>query len=83
MNGVTFMNIWNGRTASDLFQMMKNTMPPDAPGKLGRREYVDVVAYTFKSNGFPAGQTELKSEIEALRKIRIEPKLSGKAGSGR
>ena len=74
MTGTNFMSVWNGRTASDLFQMMKNMMPQDGPGRLERRLYVDVVAYTFKANGFPAGQTELKNEADSLKHVRIEPK---------
>ncbi len=77
MTGTNFMSIWNGRTASDLFQMMKNTMPQDGPGKLERRLYVDVLAYTFKANGFPAGQSELKNEADTLKHVRIEPKPQG------
>jgi hypothetical protein len=77
MTGTNFMSIWNGRTASDLFLMIKSTMPQDGPGKFERRVYVDVVAYTFKANGFPAGQTELKNEADSLKHVRIEPKPQG------
>jgi len=76
--GVTFMNIWNGRTADDLFQMVKNTMPQDGPGRLTRKNYIDLLAYTFKANEFPAGDAELTAESEQLQGIRIEPKGGSK-----
>lgn len=76
--GLNFMNIWNGRTADDLFQMIKNTMPQDGPGKLTRKNCVDLLAYTFKANEFPAGDAELKIESEQLQAIRIEPKGGSK-----
>ena len=78
MTGVTFMSIWNGRTAEDLYQMMKNTMPQDGPGRFTRREYIDMVAFTFKANEFPSGEIELKTEPEKLQAIRIEPKTGSK-----
>jgi mono/diheme cytochrome c family protein len=67
------LNAWNGRTADDLLEYLRTTMPQDGPGRLTRRNYLDVLAYTFKSNGFPAG-TALGIESERLRLIRIEPK---------
>lgn len=78
MTGLNFINIWNGRTADDLFRMIRNTMPQDGPGRLTRKDCVDLLAFTFKSNEFPAGDAELKTEAEQLQAIRIEPKSDSK-----
>lgn len=78
MTGMNFMNVWNGRTADDLFQMIKNTMPQDGPGRLTRKNCVDLLAFTFRANEFPAGDAELKIESEQLQAIRIEPKGGSK-----
>ena len=46
-------------------------MPADAPESLKPQEYADLVAYLFSVNKFPAGETELPTNQEALEKIRI------------
>ena len=73
-SGEAFTNAWYGRTAFDLFDQIKTTMPDDNPGGLSVQQYTDVVAYIFKINGIPAGTDSLSSDPEALRQIRIEPK---------
>ena len=73
-SGEAFTTGWVGRTAFDLFDQIKTTMPDDNPGGLSVQQYTDVVAYIFKINGFPAGADSLSSDPEALRQIKIEPK---------
>ena len=73
-SGDAFTKAWFGRTAFDLFDQIKTTMPDDNPGGLSVQQYTDVVAYIFKINGIPAGTDSLSSDPEALRQIRIEPK---------
>jgi len=72
--GDEFQPKWNGKTAGDLFELMRKTMPSEDPGNLSRRQYADIVAYILSVNGFPGGQKELESETEALQDIRIEVK---------
>lgn len=76
--GEQFLMIWDGRTAQDIYQVMKNTMPQDGPGKIDRRGYADVLAFIFKANGFPAGAADLKPDPELLKLIRIEKKVESK-----
>jgi mono/diheme cytochrome c family protein len=76
-SGEAFTKGWVGRTAFDLFDQIKTTMPDDNPGGLSVQQYTDVVAYIFKINGFPAGADSLSSDPEALRQIKIEPKPAG------
>jgi mono/diheme cytochrome c family protein len=63
-----FRGKWRGRTAFDLFERMRSTMPESDPGSLPRQQYLDVVAYVVKLNGLPAGSTELADDEAALKK---------------
>jgi mono/diheme cytochrome c family protein len=72
--GEEFRQKWNGKTAGDLFGLMRKTMPSDDPGNLSSREYSDLVAYILSVNEFPAGQKELDRDVAALNEIRIEAK---------
>jgi mono/diheme cytochrome c family protein len=68
-----FRRAWRGRTAWDLFEQLRTTMPNDNPGRLRRDAYADIVAYLFQLNGVPAGPTELGSQPEALRRVVFQP----------
>jgi cytochrome c553 len=67
-----FRTAWKGRPLSDLFDQVKEKMPKNDPASLTPGEYAQVVAYMLKINGVPAGEIELPSESDALKKIRIE-----------
>jgi mono/diheme cytochrome c family protein len=70
--GGEFRQKWNGKTAGDLFGLIRKTMPSDDPGNLSSREYADLIAYILSANEFPAGQEELDRDIAKLNEIRIE-----------
>ena len=70
--GKTFNTSWGNRPLSDLFSIIKNTMPKVDPGTLTPEETSQVIAYILKSNGVPAGKTELPPEVAPLKNIRIE-----------
>lgn len=67
-----FMRSWAGRTARDLFELIRTQMPQDNPGQLRRDEYAAVLAYIFELNAFPPGDTALSTDDSALRRVRIE-----------
>jgi cytochrome c553 len=73
-SGDAFVKAWVGRTAFDLFDQLKTTMPDDNPGGLSAQQYKDIVAYIFKVNGMPAGTDSLPGDPEALRHIKIDAK---------
>lgn len=75
-----FKTSWANRPLSDLFSLIKNTMPKVDPGTLTPEETAQVIAYILKSNGVPPGKTELPSELAALKTIRIE--MPGATGKG-
>jgi cytochrome c len=70
--GSGFLGSWEASTTLDLFRQIQKTMPMDTPGSLSPQEYVDVVAYFLKLNEMPAGSSELASDADSLKAIRIE-----------
>jgi mono/diheme cytochrome c family protein len=72
VTGEGFRMAWNGRTADELVERIRTTMPADGPGFLSRAQSTDMTAYLFSDNGFPAGETEMKSSLAALKKIVIK-----------
>jgi mono/diheme cytochrome c family protein len=57
-----FIEHWDKETLEDLFKRLKTTMPADGPGSLGDADYLDVVAFLLKENGFPSGPSELRRQ---------------------
>ena len=49
-------------------------MPYGAAGKLSGNEYLDIVVYILRFNGYPVGQQELKLDADVLKQIVIEPR---------
>lgn len=70
--GVVFKNSWGGKLLSDLLAYMQERMPKNNPGSLTGEEYADVTAYILMLNGLPSGDTELPSDANAAKRIRIE-----------
>ena len=70
--GLEFLGNWSSLTAGDLFDRVQSTMPADAPGTLTPQQTSDVSAYVFKLNKFPAGKTELPTDLATLKGIKIE-----------
>lgn len=69
--GPDFQLKWSGRTAFDLFDRVRNSMPLDAPGSLSRRTYTDIIAYLMRLNGLPAGTTALAPDTLVLRRALL------------
>ncbi len=71
-SGSLFDKAWLGKTVFDFFDLVRTTMPDDRPGTLTRDEVVDVLAYIFKLNAYPAGAADLPADDEKLRRIQID-----------
>jgi S-disulfanyl-L-cysteine oxidoreductase SoxD len=69
--GATFGSNWNDLTMGDLAERIRISMPADRPGTLTRAQVADVMAFMLKANGFPAGESELPSDLLKLKQIRI------------
>ena len=74
LTGSEFLQSWNGKTAGDLFAMIRKSMPSEDPGSLSTREYSDIVAFIFSANDFPAGAKELDRDVDSMKEIQIEAK---------
>ena len=72
LTGGEFFSNWNGLTVGDLFERIRISMPADRPGKLTRLQDADVLAFMLSVSQFPAGQTEMESQTEVLKQIRID-----------
>jgi len=69
--GATFKQNWDTRTAFDLFEIIRTTMPNDDPGRLPREDYASIVAYLFKVNKMPSGRKPLPVDSTGLKQIVI------------
>jgi sugar lactone lactonase YvrE len=67
--GAQFRSDFDGLTVGDLFDRTRTSMPQDAPNSLSAETYADILAYIFKTNGFPAGQKELDHRTPYLKAI--------------
>ena len=67
-----FYTSFAGKPLWEMFDVISDSMPEDDPGSLKKEEYADVIAYLLKLNNFPAGQTELPTDREALSAIVME-----------
>ncbi len=70
--GLEFIGNWTNLTVADFFDRVHSTMPADAPGTMTPQQTSDVSAYVLKLNKYPAGKTELPSDLAALKGIKIE-----------
>jgi hypothetical protein len=70
--GDEFLAGWTGKPLHELFAHMSATMPEDNPGSLKPEQYVDVVAYFLRLNGYPAGSAELQSAADGLKAIAFD-----------
>jgi S-disulfanyl-L-cysteine oxidoreductase SoxD len=67
LEGEHFREQWSGRTVKELFDVIKRSMPADAPDSLTQRAYVDIVAYLLSANQFASGTEELPRAPERLQ----------------
>jgi|ERR1017187_805863 mono/diheme cytochrome c family protein len=69
-----FLEKWNGKSVGSLVELIRTTMPSDGPGKLSRQQSTDIAAYLLSANGFPAGNSDLISDADALNEILLQAK---------
>ena len=70
--GDMFLSNWADRTAGDLFDRIRTTMPQNDPGSLSREACLDILTYLLQANEYPAGQQALEDDAEALRHIAMK-----------
>ena len=69
----TFRNRWAGRSLGELFTLIREEMPQDAPGTLSAEETANLLAYIMKGNRFPVGDAPLSDDAEQLHQIPFTP----------
>ena len=62
MSNDDFRLKWNGRSALDLYERIRTTMPDNSPGSRSTEEYTDIVAYMMQLNGLPSGDIPLSAD---------------------
>jgi mono/diheme cytochrome c family protein len=67
--GEAFWKSFAQKTVGDLLEFVSTYMPNGNPGSLTEPSYNDIVALILKSNGFPAGTTELGGNTTASVQI--------------
>jgi mono/diheme cytochrome c family protein len=70
--GEPFWKSFAQKTVGDLLEFVSTYMPNGTPGSLTETTYRDIVALMLKSNGFPAGSTELARNT--IGDVQIIPK---------
>jgi mono/diheme cytochrome c family protein len=63
--GDAFWKSFAQKSVGDLLEFVSANMPNGSPGSLSEYTYRDIVALMLKSNGFPAGTTELQRDAVA------------------
>jgi len=69
--GPDFNNQWNDLSIHDLFERTRISMPADKPGTMKPEQVADVLAFILSKGGFPAGETELPAQADALKSIKF------------
>jgi mono/diheme cytochrome c family protein len=68
----TFRNRWAGRSLGELFELIRDEMPQDAPGTLLPEQTINIIAHILSGNRLPAGDTPLTGDLEPLSRILFE-----------
>jgi ankyrin repeat protein len=69
--GQPFFARFDRQTADDMIDVIRRTMPQEAPDTLGMPAYADIASHLFKANGAPAGNAELPTDRAKLREILV------------
>ena len=77
LKGSEFAVAWNDLSLGDLFDRIHVSMPMDAPGTLKPEQVVDVLAFLLKSGNYPAGETDLPTDVAKLKAVKFLEKNAG------
>ena len=69
----TFRSRWEGRSLGELFSLILEEMPQDAPGTLSAEQTADLIAYLLSGNRLPAGDAALSGDVDRLNQIAFTP----------
>jgi mono/diheme cytochrome c family protein len=74
--GSAFLGNWYGVSVYEMYDKIRNGMPPDNPKTIDPQVVVDVMAFLLNKNGFPAGAADLPNDVAKLKEITIEKSKS-------
>ncbi|MGZ6120209.1 MAG: c-type cytochrome [Vulcanimicrobiaceae bacterium] len=71
--GAAFIAINKRRhaTVGDIFEITRTQMPLNAPASLTPSQYVDILAFILKANGFKSGTKPLRLEAARASKVPL------------
>jgi mono/diheme cytochrome c family protein len=71
LSGDDFIFQWGDQSVGDLFERIRTLMPSDRPNSLSPDVYRDIVTFILRANKFPSGDTDLATDLEGLKQIKI------------
>ena len=74
LSGDGFSSRWADleHSVDDLLYITRTLMPYSDPGSLSKHEYLDIVTYILKVNGYPAGSSDLPLDTKTLGSIKLK-----------
>jgi mono/diheme cytochrome c family protein len=69
--GQSFTARWTNQSLAQMLQVIRQTMPKEAPDSLGTQNYVDIISYMLKVNGSQPGAAELPPDESRLSQIVV------------
>jgi S-disulfanyl-L-cysteine oxidoreductase SoxD len=72
--GDPFLALWDNKFVGEFYTRIRNTMPEDAPGTLGEKDTLDIIAYVLQANGFPPGDRAIPNAnaLATMKFVRRE-----------
>ena len=73
LSGATFQARWvdSGRTVDEFYYIVRTLIPQDRPASLSTQQYIDIVSYVLKINGYRAGPQELLPDASVLKGLML------------
>ena len=69
--GDPFLGNWDGQSLDQLYDRIRNSMPPDNPKSIPRDQVADILAFVLAKNRFPAGARPLTDDPDRLKDIKV------------
>ena len=69
--GQAFSSRWKDLSVHEMLEVIRRTMPQEAPDSLGTAGYIDLISFLLKANGAPAGKSELPADAAALESVIV------------
>src|SRR5262245_43071788 len=74
LKGRMFLSHWEDGTLEQIFNMIRDRMPPQGSNALSEGVKIDILAYLLQSNALPPGAGDLTPVSSALDAVRVERK---------